>query len=571
MVPQSIINIPEICHQLGVQWAILSPGSRSAPISLAFTRHPHIQTEVIDDERSAGFVGLGRALQTRTPVVLVCTSGTAGLNYSPAVAEAYFQEVPLVVLTADRPPEWIDQWDGQTIRQTNLFGKHVKKAFSFPLEFTNEDVQKHGDRMIAEAVEASKSGKQGPVHINIPIREPFYPQQNQAFTFDKVREIPRVMNSRPQVEAGTLHELKEKLKKYHRRTLVVVGQGTWSQSLRTALDNFSRTHHIPVATDIISNAQGLKNAVHHQDTWLGVVPPEWKDKLRPDLLITVGKSVISKQLKLYLRGHRPQEHWHIQDHLAITPDPFQSLTAVIPNCPTSFFNEMATVKTDSAHSLEYNYHWQETDAAAKSALGSFFIHQPFSEFEAVSKLLNSIPSPVDLHLANSMAVRYANFIGLSEKSAESQVFANRGTSGIDGTTSTFRGAFRSVLSYLLTGDMAFFYDRNAFWGNKPNPLQRIMVLNNHGGGIFRMIPGPRKVPELTYLFDTHQPLTAQSMAAEWEMEYHPIHTSEELLAALPRFVDEQAPSQLVEVFTDKATNTQVFEDFKNTMRQTYGA
>jgi 2-succinyl-5-enolpyruvyl-6-hydroxy-3-cyclohexene-1-carboxylate synthase len=207
LILQPIIDLASICAQKGVKNAILSPGSRCAPITLAFARHPDIQTRTISDERSAAFIALGMAQQLNMPVVLICTSGSAAYNYAPGVAEAFFQQIPLIVITADRPPEWIDQWDGQTIRQTEIYGKHVKGFFQFPDEYGHQDKVWHANRIVNEAINLSKEFPAGPVHINIPLREPFYPEETEIFDFFKKVRIIEPMYSEPVLSEGNKSDL----------------------------------------------------------------------------------------------------------------------------------------------------------------------------------------------------------------------------------------------------------------------------------------------------------------------------------------------------------------------------
>jgi 2-succinyl-5-enolpyruvyl-6-hydroxy-3-cyclohexene-1-carboxylate synthase len=179
MLLQPIINLINILAKKGVNNAIISPGSRNAPLTIALVRHPEISTKSISDERSAAFIALGIAQNLKAPVAVCCTSGSAAYNYAPAVAEAFFQEIPLIILTADRPKEWIHQYDGQTIYQTDIFGKHVKKSFEIGADYSHPDSVWDIERTINEAVNLAKSYPQGPVHINIPLREPFYPSDNE--------------------------------------------------------------------------------------------------------------------------------------------------------------------------------------------------------------------------------------------------------------------------------------------------------------------------------------------------------------------------------------------------------
>jgi len=188
MILQPIVDATEICARQGVRQAVLCPGSRCAPLTLAFSRHPPITTYAIPDERSAGFIGLGLAQNKREPVVLVCTSGTAAYNFAPSVAEAYYQQLPLIVFTADRPPELIDQWDGQSIRQKELYGRHVKRSYHLPDDYNPPQTATEIHQIINEALQLSLTPPLGPVHINCPFREPFYPEAGEELTANKKLE-----------------------------------------------------------------------------------------------------------------------------------------------------------------------------------------------------------------------------------------------------------------------------------------------------------------------------------------------------------------------------------------------
>ncbi|MBT2557211.1 2-succinyl-5-enolpyruvyl-6-hydroxy-3-cyclohexene-1-carboxylic-acid synthase [Hymenobacter sp. ISL-91] len=615
---QAVHNIPEICAQLGITDVVLSPGSRCAPLTIAFARHPAITVRTVPDERAAAFIGLGLAQAQRRAVALVCTSGTAGLNYAPAVAEAFFQQIPLVVFTADRPPEWIDQLDGQTIRQTDLYGRHAKGSFTFPADTSHPDAEWHAARLVSEAINLAEQFPAGPVQVNIPLREPFYPKPGEELAFGPVK-VTRELPGRPQLPAAALQELRETLRDTG-RVLVVSGQHPAEAPLRLALRQFATAWQVPVVGDLIANLHQPAATGHNQhprfvsrqDVFLAVPEPGLKEALRPELLITFGQSLISKALKLFLRQHRPAQHWHIQAAGPVA-DTFQSLTQVIRMEPADFFAELsakredadrlqddaafpagptgpsrnvlpadatrvaprprlswpAPTETDSAKTT-YLRPWLAAENWATGLLTGFIQRpdQPFNEFTSIFRALQQLPDGAALHLANSMAVRYANILGLpAGRGAE--VFANRGTSGIDGCTSTAVGAAlaqpgRSVV--LLTGDVAFFYDRNAFWHNYPTPNLRVILLNNHAGGIFRIIDGPRQQPELEEFFETRQTLTAANTAHDFGLRYFPVSTFAELDAALPVFFAAEGGAALLEVFTDSKTNAAFFEQYRTFVR-----
>ncbi|MCA8831096.1 2-succinyl-5-enolpyruvyl-6-hydroxy-3-cyclohexene-1-carboxylic-acid synthase [Hymenobacter pini] len=635
---QAVHNIPEICARLGVTDVVLSPGSRCAPLTIAFARHPEIQVRTVPDERAAAFIGLGLAQAQRRAVALVCTSGTAGLNYAPAVAEAYFQQIPLLIFTADRPPEWIDQLDGQTIRQADLYGAHAKGSFTFPADTTHPDAHWHAARIVSEAVGLAEQFPAGPVQINVPLREPFYPKQGEELRFEPVR-VTRELPGRPVLPTAQLQELREAIRSAS-RVLVVAGQHRYDADLLLAVRQFAATYQVPVVGDLIANlhlpaAAGYdqrNSPLGRQDVFMAVPEAGLKEALKPELLITFGQSLISKALKLYLRNAKPAQHWHIQPAGAVA-DTFQSLTNIVRMEPADFFAALrsgssitpeqeqvagsipvsptdsvnlrgfepnrghataqdatrvaprpqplgepvrltwAAADADATTKAAYLRPWQAAENWATGFLREFMQqpNQPFNEFTAIYRALQQLPDRTALHLANSMAVRYANILGVPAGRMV-EVFANRGTSGIDGCTSTAVGAAlaqpnRPVV--LLTGDVAFFYDRNAFWHNYPTPNLRVILLNNHAGGIFRLIDGPRQQPELEEFFETRQPLTAENTARDFNLRYLTARSFTELESALPVFFAPESGASLLEITTSSPTNAEFFEQYRAAVRTSF--
>jgi 2-succinyl-5-enolpyruvyl-6-hydroxy-3-cyclohexene-1-carboxylate synthase len=567
---QPIVNIAEICAQRKVNQFVLSPGSRCAPLTLAFARHPQIQTRSIPDERSAAFIALGMAAQSRQPVGLVCTSGTAVLNYAPAVTEAYYQQVPLLVLTADRPAEWIEQQDGQTIRQREVYGKHVKASFELPVSYSHPDAEWHTYRIINEAITIALTYPHGPVHINIPLREPLYPAANEQISYDRnVRTIQPFRSEKILVTEQWI-QIRQMWEDYDHK-LIVAGQYAYQAELVQVMRQIQAELEVPVVADVISNLHNLEEAIRFQDMFLMQKEEALLEQLKPDLLITFGNSVISKNLKLFLRKYKPRVHWHIQP-AGIPADPFQTLTHVLPVEPLYFFKSLFE-DLDYQHFLSndepetgaaYYARWQKENRKAGKVLGSLFPSSSFSEFAAVSEIMDRLPDESILHLANSMPVRYANFISL-QPGQFLEVFANRGTSGIDGSTGTALGAALSTdkLVTLLTGDMAFFYDRNSLWHNYIPKNLRIIVLNNHGGGIFRLLDGPAGQPELEEYFETRQLNKAELTAKDAGLQYFHCQTLDELQKHLTPFFDLSGGAKLLEIETDPKINAEVYARFKS--------
>lgn len=565
---QPIFDIAALCFQKGIRQVVLCPGSRCAPLTLAFTRHPGVVTRTFSDERSAGFIGLGIAQQTGNPVVLVCTSGSAAYNFAPAVAEAYFSNTPLVVFTADRPREWIAQHDGQTIYQSGIYGRHVKASFDLPQDYHHPDSTWAINRIINEAVNLSMTAPAGPVHINAPFREPLYPPASEKTTFT---EGLRVIAG-PSASYGLSDEQRETIRKDLRsfsRILIVAGQGQPDPALWTAVREASRSLSAPVVADIISNADG-HDIIRHSDLFLGQAPDDLKKSLQPDLLITFGGSLISKNLKLFLRRHPAARHWHIQE-AGVPADTFKSLTDTFHCAPADFMTFVSSIAGNHNGTDRYAGIWHEQEARGVKGLSRFFEERELSELYTVRQALDKLPDSSELHLANSMSVRYANFVGLPSGKRSVAVHANRGTSGIDGSTSAAVGhsLVSDRLNLLITGDVAFFYDRNAFWHNYPLPNLRVLLLNNHGGLIFNIIDGPSTQPEAAEYFITRQALNARNLCAEFGFEHLRADSLATFEKHLPLLFNDDARVRILEVETDVMVNRKAFDKLKQKIKDSY--
>ncbi len=514
-----------------------------------------MEVRTIADERSAAFIALGMAQQLKEPVVLVCTSGSAVLNYFPAIAEAFFQQVPLLVLTADRPPEWVDQWDGQTIFQEEVYGKHVKKSFRFPDTFVHPDQVRHANRISNEAILLSRQFPAGPVHLNIPLREPFYPEEGETFQFPKHPPVFTLESSEVRLSDGALKKLKSELANF-RRILLVPGQQESNPTLLAHVERLAQNQQVVVVADTISNLQA-KGTITLHDHWLG--REELHAALAPDLVISFGKSIISKSLKLFLRKQDIQ-HWHIQPD-GQSKDTYSGLTRILGSDPLVFLTWL-TAHLPPLESV-FAQRWQLLEEQVATTLPKALKEVEFGEYPAVKQVLDALPEKGQLQVANSMAIRYVNFLGRRTQ----EICCNRGTSGIDGSNSTAVGA--SLISQepvtLLTGDMAFFYDRNAFWHNYPMPNLRVIVLNNHAGGIFRLIDGPARQPELEEFFETKQALNARSLAEEYGFGYASVTNSEQLESALLKFYEPSLHPKIIEIISSSPRNAEILKKLKGSI------
>lgn len=519
--PKGIIELVDSLYQRGVNEAVICPGSRNAPLMLALTRHGGFKCYSISDERSAGFFGLGIALKTGRPVVICCTSGSAGLNFAPAVVEAFFQEVPLIVLTADRPKEWIGQWDGQTIYQENLFGKHSKAFF----DFETDDCSSAPLTAMVEP--------KGPVQINVPIREPFYPEpgfilensraifQNENLTKFKIQSSKMDFSYFNQEIASA-----EKI-------LVTVGQMEDNSIFETL-----SAYGIPVIGDVTSNCG---STIAHD---LLLADESLWPSLQPDIHIHFGKSFVSKRIKQFLRTHKPKQSWLIHPNPIGRPDPFLCLSHVVNTDAESFIQgaEWTTKSWNTWNSAKIAQ--QQTD---------FFAKPNWTEIHLYQKITEAIEQEsAEVHIANSLAVRYINWT--LAKFTKTEVFSNRGTSGIDGCLSTAVGAAQKTdkLSISIIGDMAFQYDRNALWNQYIPANLRIIVFNNGGGGIFRNLEGAKDLPELDEFMETRQGFTAENTTKDAGISYFSASSAAEL--NLDSFLNNQGAA-LLEIHTNSIENS----------------
>ncbi|MGY6520930.1 MAG: 2-succinyl-5-enolpyruvyl-6-hydroxy-3-cyclohexene-1-carboxylic-acid synthase [Mongoliitalea sp.] len=555
MILQPILDLVSICAAQGITDTVLSPGSRCAPLTLAFARHPDIHVKTISDERAAAFIAMGMAQQQEVPTVLVCTSGSAAYNYAPAIAEAFFQQIPLLVLTADRPPEWIDQWDGQTIRQQEIYGKHIKASYQFPDDFNHPEKVWHANRIVREAIQNAQEFPMGPVHINIPLREPFYPSKEEAFEFQQFDKFEVIEGSRT-LSIHQASHLQQQLASF-KKILILCGQQRPDPTVLKELENIIQSQKAIVVTDTISNCQ-VDGSICFHDHFSGI--QDLSDALQPDLIISFGKSIISKNLKLFLRKS-DASHWHISPS-GYVPDTFQKLSKIIRSEIQPVLNLLENTEPTDTKFVET---WVHTNQLLADNLPKFLASSPFGEFPALERVTQSIPEDSIIHVANSMAVRYLNFLGPRKQ----EIVANRGTSGIDGSNSTAVGCALTTDKFvtLLTGDMAFFYDRNAFWHNYSTPNLRIIVFNNHAGGIFRLIDGPANQPELEEFFETKQSLDAKNLCEEFGFDYHAVMDNPTLDNSLQDFYSPSTNPKLIEIFSESGANARILKEIKERIRE----
>ena len=553
---QGIKNIPEICAQHGVRKVVIAPGSRNAPLIFAFTAQPDMECLSITDERSAAYFALGMAQQSGEAVALVCTSGTAVLNFAPAIAEAYYQNLPLLVFTADRPAELIDQADGQTLRQANIFANYIKASFGLPVETVIDADLQFSDRQISQAIDTAVSYPQGPVHINIPLREPIYTALPDTHSNPK---IIKTLAASQKLNNESLSTLQNSWLK-HKRKLVVFGVFPKNECLSGLAQQLANEPDVVVIAENLSNIAGENIITQPESLFSRINSLESNDSFAPDLLITIGHSVICKQLKIYLRNHQPAEQWQIESSMPYI-DTYKSLTTVIPGYATDSVGQMPLGKTVSNFSDIYQQEMSEISTLHKE----FVKDAPISDMAVTIELLGQIPAQTVLHLANSTSVRWTQ---LFPARADLTYICNRGTSGIDGSMSTAAGyAYASKQpTVFLTGDLSFVYDSNALWNNYIGNQLKIIVMNNNGGNIFRFIGDKKLMENSLEFFTTPHQVQLKSLTEAYGLEYISCSETDELPGAIDKLLKAEKATVL-EIFTDADLNTENYKGYFQKIKQ----
>ena len=540
----------------GVRHAVVCPGSRNSPIVHNLTECPDIQCHPVTDERSAGFYALGMCQGYGLPVAVCVTSGTALLNLVPAVAEARYQHQPLVVISADRPPQWIDQLDGQTLPQPGAFGGFVGKSVSLP-EPHDDETRWYCNRLVNEALLASR-WEEVPVHINVPISEPLFdftvsslPQER---TIERIHSFPNF--ERIAVEVGELF-LKAS------RPMIVIGQtqedgfpNSYADDYRLVAD-YAVVLHEPLSDFICPS---------HFDEVLSRVgeQPEYQ----PDFVLYLGDTIVSKRLKKFLRGCNDC-YFVMANESGNLSDTFMNLRHWVHCDAWTMLLTLADVlREKQPQPTAFRDLWGQALTRAKVHADQFV--PAFSQMAAVrlfEQHCDNIHHPSSIthhpiiHYANSMAIRLANIY------ARHYVYCNRGVNGIEGSLSTAAG-FSLVADkpvFCVIGDLSFFYDSNALWNSRLGGNLRILLLNNGGGGIFRQLPvGDGRSGALGSVMGTHH-TSAEGICRSYGVEYLSARDMQALSDGLSRLMQmESSRPVLLEVFTDSAEDVRVVREYYRT-------
>ncbi len=549
---KNISLLADIFVKHGLSNIVISPGSRNAPIILSFANRSEIKAFSIVDERSAAFFALGLALQSQNIVAIACTSGSAVLNYSSAISEAYYQKIPLLVLTADRPEQLIDVGDGQTIRQKNVFSNFIKKSYQLPISLDSLVSFNTAEEIINEAINCCTFPQPGPVHINIPFDEPIYETTEELIS----GRIIKYDNKPSTISKSLLNKITTACNSSN-KIMIIAGQNTKNDELAHIIEKIYQNKNVVVLAETTSNLNGIP-CIDTIDNIVSTIDKNQYELFKPDILISFGGQVVSKMIKKFLRDNKPQYHWHISPSGEIM-DTYFSLTETVTSSETEFFSLLS----EKLIPVNSNYFelWHKTKQAVDEKKEAFLAKVKYSDLKVFDTILRKLPKNTILHLGNSTPVRYSQLFGSKKLIVYN---SNRGVSGIDGQISTAAGyAYTSDrLNVLITGDLGFFYDSNGLMNNYLTPNLKIVVINNSGGGIFRFIPGPDTTQNLEEFFEAKHNWSAEFICKAFDVDYFKSESLEKLNSKLLNFLNNESQrAQVLEIFTPADQNAKVLRGY----------
>lgn len=564
---ENINILTSLLLEWGVTDAVVCPGSRNAAIVHNLNECGTIRCHPITDERSAAFYAMGIALNTKRPTVVCVTSGSALLNTAPAVAEAYYQHVPLIVIAADRPQQWIDQLDGQTLPQPDALNRFVRRSVSLPEPHTEEE-RWYCNRLVNEALHAATFRQPAPVLINAPITEPL-------FTFD-VAELPkerrfRMLDSEAALTNTTVEVLQQELYQA-KRPLIVIGQTAADCLERSVFDINELSKHFVVFAEPLSNSG---KTIHFDEAVRYLTAhPELQSDYTPDYIIYIGDTLVSKATRRWLRQTKAPSCLITADALHVS-DPLMSLRHIVTCSNANLALLMPMLYDIYTHrDLHTNDEvaWRNEESRTmflnkwKSLLSQWANHAAaykpeYSQMAVVKyfeKLIEESAVCVNTHYANSTAVRLACIY------ANHYVWCNRGVNGIEGSLSTAAGFSLTDhdLNVCIIGDLSFFYDQNALWNNCVGGNLRILLLNNSCGGIFKQLPNLHRSPVADTFVGASHTTTAKGICAQNNVEYIAAHNQEEMQHGISELLTRKGNSPvLLEVFTDAAIDAETLSKY----------
>lgn len=543
------------CNAAGISKFVVCPGSRSAPLVIEVSGNTENETVVIADERCAGYYAMGMAQQLKQPVAVICTSGTAVLNLAPAVCEAYYQQIPLVVLSADRPSGAAERGENQALLRQEKFLEHftlhsLDYSTALPMAYM-QSAAKVAYQLMAECNGIIK----GPVHINVRLDEPLYN------TTTDVVNLPDFVPLKTDEVQITLRDLKKMQQAFahSQQKMLLVGMHAKDNNIQKLITTIGKRSDTVIVQDTLANLH-IPEAITQTDACLLLNDKKGKF-IAPDCLISIGGTFTSKRLRQFLSKYPPRIHFDLST--AIEGKTKQWLPCMYPFTlrPSAEFVLQALANTPVKTELNYSQKWQIFQTKAIQLKDSFLASAPYSDLTAISEILHHLPPKTNVQLGNSTVVRYAGFNAPNKNCTYN---GNRGTSGIDGCVSTAAGAahIHKDITLCIVGDVSFLYDSNALWNNQLSPRLRIVVINNGGGNIFRWLDGSSGVKNFEKYFETAHTHSAKHLATMFQLPYYICTRQSELLPTFKKFLSKQnRKASILEIKTNNTTSAAVYKQF----------
>ena len=546
----------------GVDTFVISPGSRNAPLIIAADCREELKKYIIIDERTAAFVALGIARVTRKPVGLICTSGTALYNYAPAVAEAFYQNIPLIVISADRPAEWIDQDDSQTLVQPEALHRIVKGNYDLaadPAHGTTDDNYRWMiNRMVNEALTTAISNRPGPVHINVRLDVPLNKTVNK-----EIDHLPRIIRTLPQSEKLTseaLNELSELV--IGRKIMIVAGFMPPDSRLSHWVKMAAELPQVTLLAEPLSNLF-VDGKYYQIDSLLSSYAQEQLAELKPDVVISIGGALVSRMLKDYLRSCKGIEHITAGETRP-SSDCFKALSWHT-DVPAYRLIKAVTMilrkNRPTTGSASYSSIWDRFRVEATKVKKRYIDEAPWSELKAFNNIVNMLPADSNVMLSNGTPVRYMQL--LIDRLPHA-LYGNRGVSGIEGTSATAVGLAAAYprQTVLITGDMSFSYAPGIMALRPMVERLKIILINNSGGGIFRFIPATRDLSQRDRYFCANPELPVEALTRAYGWEYLRADSETTLRTALRLLLYGDKPT-LLEITVDAEVSAQTLIEYFN--------
>lgn len=552
ILTEYVHSIAQAFLDAGVTEVVISPGSRSTPLAYVFSHTKEFTTYMQVDERSAGFFALGLAKAKKNPVLLLCTSGTAAANYFPAIVEANYARIPLIVLTADRPHELREVGAPQAIDQIQLYGNHVKWSVDFPLADSSSETIPFVERHTARAIAQAKAAPMGPIHINIPFREPL------LLDFDFIKKhstFQQSFSGDVQASEEAKNFMSERINQA-KSGFIVVGELSKEFSLKDFW-TFAKVLKWPILADPLSQ---LRSNVPEEcqdyliDQYDALLKNEhFAQSMIPEVVIRFGAQPVSKPLTLFLKTYQPKT-FIIVDENPVFRDSLGVVTHHIHSVPNVFWNESYV-----SQASDYLKKWTQVNEMATNHVNQYIATQK-DEGAYAGMLFQHLEDSSDLICGSSMPIRDVDTF-FNKTSKDIGIYANRGANGIDGVVSTALGIQQSLKrsSTLLIGDISFLHDVNGLLVSRFHKTDlTIVVMNNDGGGIFSYLPQSSEEQYFEKLFGTPTGLSFDSIAQMYEAEYFLIESKEAFLTALktPKHTD----IRIIEVKTNRQENVRVHRE-----------